>query len=155
MVAITKNQARIESKRPFDHNFDHNTPKKSHKEAKNLMTSFEFIKIATQRNSNPKPFYEAEVKEVAQLISGTIIYQLYEHLMAHDFDMEAITAQIKMLKENIDAFGLVYYIVLLSDAVDLELPEQFYNIAANNDYIPFLSEAIAEDWSEFHFDYGT
>ena len=117
------------------------------------MTALEFSKLATRNNPNPKVFDEAATNEVAQLISGSIVYQLYELLVANDFDMESLKEHLEKLYDTQNHFGFVYFIVLLAEAADISLTDQFYKMAADSALVPYLSAALIEDWLDFHEDF--
>jgi len=101
------------------------------------------------------PIDEAAAKEVAQLISGSLVYRLYENLIVNDYDMDAVTEHLEMLCDTQNHFGLLYFVFILCDATNEALPERFENMTANIDLVPYLSAAIIEDWLDFHGDYGS
>ena len=74
---------------------------------------------------------EAAAKEVAQLISGSLIYRLYESLIVYDYDMDAVTEHLEMLFDSEDCHSLLYFVFILSDATDEALPERFEGMVAN------------------------
>jgi hypothetical protein len=98
---------------------------------------------------------EAAVRDVAQLISGSLIYRLYESLIENDYDMDALTEHLEMLFDTENHFGLLYFVFILSDATEESLPEKFEGMTANPSLVPYLSGAIIEDWLDFHGDYGS
>jgi hypothetical protein len=108
---------------------------------------------------NVKPYPRGEVideaaaKDVAQLISGSLIYRLYERLAALDYDMEAVIEQLELLCDTQNPYGLIYLVFILSDAANVELPEWFAEVTANPSLVPYLSSALIEDWIDFHGDY--
>ena len=96
---------------------------------------------------------EAAAKEVAQLISGSLIYRLYENLIRSDYDMDAATEHLEMLCETENHIALLYFVFILCDAVNVDLPERYEGMTANPSLAPYLSAAIIEDWLDFHGDY--
>jgi len=92
-------------------------------------------------------------KDVAQLISGSLIYRLYESLVEHDYDMDVVTEHLEMLFDTENHYGLLYFIFILSDATDEALPDRFEGMLINPSLVPYLSGAIIEDWLDFHDDY--
>ena len=54
--------------------------------------------ILNNRVQSPTdPIDEAAAKDVAQLISGSLIYRLYESLIADDYNIDAVTEHLEML----------------------------------------------------------
>jgi hypothetical protein len=98
---------------------------------------------------------ESAIKEVAQLVSGSLIYRLYEKLILVDYDMDEVTEHLEMLCEVENYFGFIYFVFMLTDAVNEELPAQFAELTANRAAVPYLASALIEDWLDFHGDYGT
>jgi len=117
------------------------------------MTALEFSKLAIQNNINSQQINETAAKELAQFISGSMVYQLYELLAANDFEMKAVKEHLETLYDTQNHFGFIYFIVLLSEAVELYLSDQFFNMATDNALVPILSAAFIEDWLDFHEDY--
>jgi len=116
------------------------------------MTTTEYAQIilqAKQEASTTKPVDEAAALEAAQLISGEFTYLLYEALWTNFFEMDAITRHLERLYDSANYFGLIYFIVILADAVDYSIPPQFTEISANDAFVPFLSAAIIEDWLDY------
>ncbi len=95
---------------------------------------------------------EAAAKEVAQLVSGNLIYRLYERLVVYDYNMNELTDRLEMLSDTESSFGLLYYIFMLTDVVSDELPAQFFGMTANHAIAPYLASALIEDWLDFHGD---
>ena len=50
---------------------------------------------------------EAAAIEAAQLISGSLIYRLYESLIRTDYDMDAVTEHLEMLFDTDNHFALL------------------------------------------------
>ena len=44
-----------------------------------------------------EPFDESAAKDIAQLVSGSLIYRLYESLVTSDYPMGAVTEHLEML----------------------------------------------------------
>lgn len=57
------------------------------------------------------------MKEVSQLVSGSLIYRLYEKLITHDYDMDEVTEHLEVLCDTENHFGLLYFVFILTDAV--------------------------------------
>jgi hypothetical protein len=96
-----------------------------------------------------QPFDEAAAYEVAQLLSGSFVYPLYEALWVNFFDLDTATQHLESLYDSGNHFGLVYFIYILANAVDLTVPAQFTEMSANNALVPALSAAFIEDWLEY------
>jgi len=120
------------------------------------MNTQEFSRFLSENRSGTtaKQFDEAAVKEIAQLVSGSLVYRLYEHLLFNDFAIDAVTEHLEMLYNTQNHFALLYYVFLLCDGVEVAVPEQYHDMTANAAYVPYLSTAIIEDWLDFHGDYG-
>ena len=121
------------------------------------MTTHEFSQfiLNNKNKSLAMPIDESAAKEVAQLISGSLIYRLYENLIANDYDMDIMTEHMEMLFDTENHFALLYFVFILCNAVDEELPEQFEHMTTNVNLVPYLSAAIIEDWLDFNGDYGS
>jgi len=63
--------------------------------------------------------------------------------------MDSISQHLESMCDNENHFGLVYFIVILAEAVDFLLPIQFAEVSANDTFIPILSAAIIDDWLEY------
>ncbi|MDR0863114.1 MAG: hypothetical protein LBN30_10140 [Oscillospiraceae bacterium] len=96
---------------------------------------------------------EEAVKELSQLISGSLVYRLYEALDRMDFDLAAVTAHLEALCDSGNHFGLVYFVLMLAESANIELPERFTEAAVVAAFIPYLSAALIEDWLNFHNEY--
>lgn len=121
------------------------------------MTTQEFTQFVLGSKSNfpTEPFDEAAAKEVAHLVSGSMIYRLYESLISSGYNMDEITEHLEMLSDTGNHFGLLYFVFMLTDAVNEALPAQFAELTANRTLAPYLASALIEDWFDFHGDYGT
>jgi len=121
------------------------------------MTSHEYaLSILTYQNhQNEELKDEAAAIEVAQLISGTLIYRMYESLQNIGYDMNAVTMHLILLHDNESPDGLLYFVFILCDAANEALPPRFDIMSANPALNPYLADAIIEDWLAFHEDYGT
>ena len=121
------------------------------------MTTYEFtqflLRIGAQHLT--EPIDEAAVKEVAQLVSGNLIYRLYSKLITNDYNLNEVTEHLEMLCDTGNHFGLLYFIFMLTDAVNEALPAQFAEFSANHAFVPYLASALMDDWFDFHEDYGT
>jgi len=91
--------------------------------------------------------------EVAQLISGSLVYRLYTGMIANEYDMDMTTEYLEMLHEAQDHFGLLFFVFMLCDATNTELPERFLEVAANPSLVKYLADAMLADWLDFHDDY--
>ena len=96
---------------------------------------------------------EAAAYEVAQLVSGSFTSPLYETLWVNFFDMDAMTEHIEFLYDSGNHFGLVYFIFILANSVNMSIPAEFTEMSANNSLVPILSAAIIEDWLEYDKDF--
>ena len=86
--------------------------------------------------------------EVAQLVSGGFTYLLYEAVWTNHIDIKSVTRHIEALYESGNHFGLVYFVFLLSNSVELGIPLQYSEMTANFPLVPILSAAVYEDWME-------
>ncbi len=121
------------------------------------MTTHEFAQfvLGGGAQSPAEPLDEAAAKEVAQLVSGSLIYRLYESLITSGYDMDEATQHLEMLYDSGNHFGLLYFVFMLTDAMNEALPAQFAELTANCATAPYLASALMEDWLDFHGDYGT
>ena len=62
--------------------------------------------------------------------------------------MEAVTDRLESLYDNGEHHAFLYLVFLLASAVEVDLPEQLGEIAANEAAVPVLCAAIIEDWLE-------
>ena len=116
------------------------------------MTTEEYAQMILQVKGEAhqnKQVNEADIFEVAQLISGSFTYLLYESLWVNYFDMKAITQHLESLYDNEDNHGFVYFIFILANAVDFTVPAQLVEMSASDTFVPMLSAAIMEDWLEY------
>ena len=116
------------------------------------MTTQEFAQfiLDNREKTSKEPIDESAAKDVAQLISGSLIYRLYESLIVNGYDMYILTEHLEMLYDTQNHFGLLYFIFILSDAANEALPERFGAMTANPTLVPYLSAAMIEDWLDFH-----
>ena len=118
------------------------------------MTARNFTRYAAEFGNNQNRLIDEDaVKEVVQLISGSLIYRLYEALHANDYDLHSVTAHFEMLYDSKNYFGFVYYILMLAESVDVELPERFVETIVIASHVPYLSAALIEDWLEYDEDF--
>ena len=61
--------------------------------------------------------------------------------------MATITEHLEAMYDSENHFGLVYFIFILSDAVNFVLPLPFSEMSANDTLVPVLSAAIIEDYA--------
>ena len=116
------------------------------------MTTSEYLECILQvKKEKPqdKVSDNAALTEVTQLISGSFVSPLYGALWKHGFDVDTITEHFAFLHQSDDFFGIIYFVFILSDAVDFVLPPLFSEIGADDVGVQFLSEAIIEDWLEY------
>jgi hypothetical protein len=116
------------------------------------MTTSEYAQIVLdvkKGTSVSGTFDEASACEAAQIISGAFTYSLYEALWVTAIDIEAVTLHLESLYDSGNHFGLIYFIFILANAVDLIIPLQFSEMSANDALVPVLSSAIIEDWLEY------
>lgn len=119
------------------------------------MTAQEFTRYAAdfgERKISPVKD-ETAANEAAQLISGSLVYRLYEAICANDYNLQTVTAHLEMLYDSGNHFGLVYYIFMLADGTNVGLPERFAEFAVTASLVPYLSAALIEDWLDFHEDF--
>ena len=66
------------------------------------MTTHEFALYLMGKGTLPAapPVDDAAIKEIAHLISGSLIYRLYANMAASDYDMEATTEHFQMLHDT-------------------------------------------------------
>ena len=114
------------------------------------MTNNEYMELffVSRTGEESEPISEADVIEIAQLISGNIVLPLYESAKQADFDIEMVSQHLEYLYDTKNFFGLIYFIMMLADAAGFPLPVQFWDMTLNNNAIPILSAAIIEDWIE-------
>ena len=115
------------------------------------MTANEYIEIILQvKKKLPKQQLNDETAayEAAQLLSGSLIYPLYDALWVRNFDMDTITQHLESLYDSKNHFGLIYFVFILAEAADVMVPFLFTEMSANEMLIPILSAAIIEDWLE-------
>ena len=109
----------------------------------------EFVLEVKQETTPPQTIEESAAYEVAQLISGSFTYPLYETLWVNFYDMDTITQHLENLYDSENHFGLVYFVFILANASEMTIPKQFSEMSANDALVPFLSAAIIEDWLEY------
>ena len=104
------------------------------------MTTNEFAECILQIRKEGKQaemMDEVAAYEAAQLVSGSFIYPLYGALWQNGFDIETTTEHLQAMYDNGNHFGLVYFIFILSDAVNyvLELLTNSYQMASKSGII--------------------
>ena len=111
------------------------------------MNTNEFTYFMPNHRSQPpaEPIDEAAAKDVAHLICGSLIYRLYESLIAHEYDVEAVTKHLEMLNDTNNNYGLLYFVYILCNSTDEALSDRFEGMTANPLLVPYLSAAIIED----------
>jgi hypothetical protein len=92
-------------------------------------------------------------QEVANLISGSLVYRLYEALAKMDYPMDSLTAHLEMLHDSGNHLGLVYLVLMLAESANVALPERFAETAVTAVLVPYLSAALVADWLDFNEDY--
>ena len=115
------------------------------------MTTNEFAECILQvrKSQPPEAKDEAAAYEAAQLVSGSFTYPLYGALWQNGFVMEDITEHLEAMYDSGNHLGFLYFIFILSDAVDFVLPLPFSEMSAIDALVPALSAAIIEDWLEY------
>ena len=119
------------------------------------MTTYEIIETLLQAKEIEQEVNivdEMAINEAAQLLSGSFIYPLYGALWQNFLDMDVITKQLKEMYDNDNHYGIVYFIILLADAVGYVLPKQFFDMCTVSPHIQILSSAIISDWIEYNAD---
>ena len=109
------------------------------------MTTTEYVQFvleAKKENFIPQTHDEAAVNEVAQLISGSFTYLLYESLWVNDFDMESITEHLESLYDSENYLGLIYFVFIMANAASFPVPAKFTEMSASNALAPTLSAAM-------------
>ena len=117
------------------------------------MTAYEIVETILQIRKERKDdimLDEAAINELSELVCGSFIYQLYENLWQNFLDVEVITDHLKYLYENDKHFGLVYFILLLAEAIDYVIPHEYIKMSTINLHIPILSDAVISDWLYYH-----
>ena len=116
------------------------------------MTANEYTQIILHVNKElplPQLNDEAAAHETTQLLSGSLIYPLYDALWVRNFDMDSITQHLEDLYDSENHFGLIYFIFILTETADMIVPFQFAEMSANRALVPILSAALIEDWLEY------
>jgi hypothetical protein len=116
------------------------------------MTTYEIIETllrANEKKEEVEKYNEVDIYETAQLISGSMVFPLYGALWTNFFDMGTITEHLEMLYDSKNYYGLAYFIILLADAVDYELPQIYFVIIKLDTHIKALSDAIITDWLDY------
>jgi len=118
-----------------------------------IMITTEFVQNIIdekQGNKTSKDICEASAYEIAQLLCGSFIYPLYGALWIEHCDLDSITEHLTSLHESDNHYGLIYFIVLLADMVEHDIPLIYSQMSASDKYVPILSATIIEDWIEYH-----
>ena len=103
-----------------------------------------------QEGQISKNICEVSAYETAQLLSGSFTYPLYSAIWKEFYDLDSITAHLSCLYESENHYGLLYFIVLLADIVEYDIPLIFAEMSVNKNLVAILSAAIIEDWLEYH-----
>ena len=106
------------------------------------------LEVRKDAPSSPT-FDEATVYAAAQLITGSFILPLYGELWKTFFDMDGITDHLESLYDSDNHHGLVYFVFILANAIELTVPIEFTEMSAKDRLVPILSAAIIEDWLEY------
>jgi hypothetical protein len=117
------------------------------------MTITEYVQNIIDENQNgtvSENVQEDSAIETAQLLSGSFIYPLYGALWTEFYEMDSICTQLCKLYWSDNHYGFVYFIALLANAVDFDIPPIFSQMSANDKLISTLSSAVLEDWLEYH-----
>jgi len=117
------------------------------------MTTQEILETLLQAKKMEKEietYDEAATNEVAQLMSGSFVFPLYGALWQNFLDMDTITKQLEEMYDSDNHYGLVYFIILLADAVNYDLPNHYIEMIAVKPYVPIISSAILSDWLDYH-----
>ena len=115
----------------------------------------EYVLAMKKEVTTTQEIDETAAFEAAQLICGSFVFPLYETLWSNFLRMETITDHLESLYDSENHFGLVYFIVILANAVEYPLPEKFTEMSAQDAFIPILSAAIIEDWLDFDSTFET
>jgi len=102
-----------------------------------------------QEETSTENICEDSAYETALLLSGSFIYSLYGALWVEHYDMDTICKKLMELYWTDNHYGFVYFIALLANAVDCEIPAMFSQMSANEKLVPILSSAVLDDWIEY------
>lgn len=86
--------------------------------------------------------------EYVDVITGDMIYNVHNNLWAEGMEMEDITVHLEYLYDRKQYHGLIYFIFILANAVDLQIPLQFTQLSADNEVSEILAASIIENWLE-------
>ena len=114
------------------------------------MTANEYIELfllSKTENMSAQVDEKAAI-EVSDLISGSFVYSLFESMEQAEFEIESLTQHLEELYDTENFYGIIYFIMLLSDATGLILPKEFYVLSLRTELVSILSSAIIEDWLE-------
>ena len=117
------------------------------------MTTVEYtqhIIYEKQESIATKNINEEAIYETAQLLSGSFIYPLYGALWVEFYDLNSISKHLEDLYSSGNHYGLLYFIVLLANTMEFDIPQIFAQMSAYDNYVQCLSSAIIEDWMECH-----
>ena len=116
------------------------------------MTTTDYIQTVLQikkEEDTAHSIKESVAYEAAQLISGCFTYPLYEELWKNFYEMEGVTAHLERLYDSENHFGVIYFILMLANAVDISIPVEFAEMSARTEFVPYLSAAIIDDWLDY------
>ena len=91
---------------------------------------------------------EGTASEVADLVSGSFVYSLFEFVFNAGLETDALTQHLEELYDSANYCGIIYFIMILADATGYYLPKEFYMMSVKNELAHILSAAIIEDWLE-------
>ena len=115
------------------------------------MTTNEFAECILQvrKSQPPETKDEAAAYDAAQIVSGSFVYPLYGALWQNGYEMDAVTEHLETMYDSGNHLGFLYFIFILSDAVDFVLPLPFSEMSAIDAHVPILAAAIIDDWLEY------
>lgn len=79
-------------------------------------------------------------------MTGSFVYNIYELLWLNDLSVPTITAHLQKLYDSKENSALLYFVVLLSNAIEFVLPSEFFKMSVKEQIVPILSTAFIDDW---------
>jgi len=117
------------------------------------MTTREFIEYLLTEEQSEGAIDEKVAYEAASLVTGSFVYNLYELLWLNDLSVPAITAHLQKLYDSKENSALLYFVVLLADAIEFALPSEFFKMSVKEQIVPILSAAFIDDWLDVDNEY--
>ena len=117
------------------------------------MTTSEFIEYLLTEEQSERTIDEKAAYEAASLVTGSFVYNLYELLWLNDLSVPAITAHLQKMYDGNENRALLYFVVLLANAIEFALPSEFFKMSVKEQIVPILSAAFIDDWLEVDNEY--